>query len=343
MNAREKFRAAMSFASPELTMKTEFGYWASAIRRWLAEGLPQRAPLPQEALDGDLVRGSLPLGSEGGSATRLGSAELSDRNVMPLLGLDSYLAKFPVDFSPGLPRRVLAEDEDWRVFADGYGLTVRVLKKGAATPQVLDYPIKDRRGLESYLERYDGSLMQRRRAEARALAAALRERSYPLRLGGGPFGFTFFARSLMGEAGYMTALYDDPGLVHRFNEFFLNHAMEYWSAVLEAVEVDCVMILEDVAYRGGPMISPAMLESFALPYTARLSDFVRQYGVDCIVVDCDGRIEALIPLWVRGTDEEPEGRIRRPVSWTASRRRGWTPLPPTRRPWTGWASRWASR
>jgi uroporphyrinogen decarboxylase len=304
VNAREKFQAAMSFASPGFTMKTEFGYWAGAIRRWLSEGLPERAALPATVLDGDLVRGSLPLGSESpgcesGTWTRTGSAELVDRNVMPLLGLDSYLAKFPIDFSPRLPKRILEEDDHRRVFTDAYGLTVMVLKDGAATPEVLDYPIGNRRDLEEYLERYDAELVRELQAEVRVLAQGLEERTYPLRLGGGPFGFTFFLRSLMGEVGYMTALYDDPGLIHRFNEFFLNHAMVYWAAILEAVDIDCVMILEDVAYRSGPMISPEMFATFALPYTRRLVDFVRQFGVECIVVDCDGRIDALIPLWVR--------------------------------------------
>ena len=28
----------------------------------------------------------------------------------------------------------------------------------------------------------------------------------------------------MGEVGYLTALYDDPGLIHAFNEFFLGFA-----------------------------------------------------------------------------------------------------------------------
>jgi len=289
----------MSFEPFGGGMKTEFGYWAGAIRRWFAEGLPARVPLPSAALGGDLVRGSLALGSEGETETRAGSAELVDRNVMPLLGLDSYLAKFPIDFSPRLTKRIVEEDEKQRTLTDAYGLTVRVLKDGAATPEVLDYPIKSRADLERYLERYDAGLMRQLQAEARSLAPGLADRSYPIRLGGGPFGFTFFPRSLMGEVGYMTALYEDPGLIHRFNEFFLGHAMEYWGKILDAVEIDCVMILEDVAYRNGPMISPEMFESFALPYTERLVDFVRQFGVDCIVVDCDGRIDALIPLWVR--------------------------------------------
>ena len=298
MTAREKFRAAMRF-EPGVIPKSEFGYWAGAIRRWLSEGLPERVPLPQGVLDGDLVRGSLPLGSESVTETRSGTRELVDRNVLPLLGLDSYLAKFPIDFSPRLPKRVVEEDDHRRVFTDAYGLTVTVLKDGAATPEVRDYPIATRADLDAYLERYDAGLMRQLHAEVRALAAGLTERAYPIRLGGGPFGFTFFPRRLMGEVGYMTALYDDPGMIHRFNEFFLGYAMEYWGAILEAVQIDCVLILEDVAYRGGPMISPEMFEAFAFPYTKRLADFARQFGVDCILVDCDGRIDALIPLWVR--------------------------------------------
>jgi uroporphyrinogen-III decarboxylase len=299
MTARDKFLAVMAFEPGASVPKCEFGYWAGTIRRWLREGLPLREPLPPEALDGDLVRGSLPFGAGAGTTTRTGGSELVDHNVLPFLGLDSYLAKFPLDFSPRLAGSVLSEDARQKTFTDSYGLTVQVLKEHAATPRVLRYPIRSRRDLEDYLTLYDRDVAARLPAPLGLLRESLKNREYPIRLGGGPFGFTFLARSLMGEERFMTALYDEPGLVHRFNEFFLDFAMEYWAPILEATAIDCVILLEDIAYRNGPMISAEMFEAFALPYTARLVDFLRQYRVPGIVVDCDGLLGSLLPLWVR--------------------------------------------
>jgi hypothetical protein len=139
------------------------------------------------------VRGSAPF------AFTDTTSELVDRCVRPAPGLDSYPAKFPIDFSPRLPKRVLAEDEEQRTFADSYGLTVRLLKRRASTPQVLRYPIASRADLEAYLERYDRNYAARLPVPPESLGELLRGREYALRLGGGPFGFTFFARSLLGE------------------------------------------------------------------------------------------------------------------------------------------------
>jgi Uroporphyrinogen decarboxylase (URO-D) len=298
MNAREKFHATMSFeACPNL--KTEFGYWAGTIRRWVKEGLPEQGEVPTSALDGDLVRGSVPFGFESSIVSKAGTTEVVDVNVRPFFGLDSYLAKFPIDFSPRLRRRVIEEDDRRRVFTDSYGVTKLVTKEGAATWHVLEYPVKNRHDFHEYVAWYEKDFASRLPGKLSDLAAALKDRTYPIRLGGEPFGFTYLPRALMGEVGYMTALYDDPALIREMNEFFLDFAMEYWALILGSVKVDCVVILEDVAYRNGPMISPRMFEEFALPYTARLVDFVKQFGVKAIIVDCDGKIDQLIPLWVK--------------------------------------------
>jgi len=299
MTSREKFLAGMRFDTGAPVLKAEFGYWAGAIRRWQHEGLPAARAVPAGVQDGDLVRGSAPFAAADTTTTRTGSGELVDLYVRPALGLDSYPVKFPIDFSPRLPKRVLAEDEEQRTFTDAYGLTVRLLKHRASTPQFLRYPIHSRADLEAYIERYDRNYAARLPVPPERLGELLRGREYGLRLGGGPFGFTFFARSLMGEERYLTALYDEPALIHRFNEFFLNFAMEYWSLILAHADIDWVIILEDIAYRGGPMISPAMFETFALPYTVRFVDFLRQYRVPAVMVDCDGRLDGLLALWVK--------------------------------------------
>lgn len=58
------------------------------------------------------------------------------------------------------------------------------------------------------------------------------------------------------------------------------------------------MILEEVAYKNGPMILRQMLSEFFMPYTVRSMDFLKQFGIRNIFVDCDGKIDELILLWV---------------------------------------------
>lgn len=290
MNAREKFHAVMSFQDSASNMKTEFGYWAGSVRRWFEEGLLRREGIPDYRLDGDLVRGGEPISPD--------SDELVDKNVMPELMLDSYLAKFPVDLSPPLKPELLEENSHYRVVRDSYGITKKQVKDNAATHFNVEFPIKNREDFYRYTEQYDRDMSKRLPRDIASMKNYLQNRNFPVRLGGNPQGFSFFPRYLMGDVQYMLALYDDPGLIKEFNRFFLDFVMEYWSLILTEFDIDCVFVLEDMAYRGGSMISPQMFEEFMAPYYRELVSFVRGFGVEYVFVDCDGLVEELIPLWV---------------------------------------------
>jgi uroporphyrinogen decarboxylase len=280
----------MRFDRDAPNMKAEFGYWAGGVRRWFHEGLPKVDDIPENVLDGDLVRGSSPINQN--------SSELVDKNVMAHLGLDSYLAKFPFDISPMLRPEILEETEHIKVFRDQYGVVKKVIKESAATHFVVSYPIKNRGDFQRYIEHYDEDAGKRLPGKLEKLKAHLKDRDFPIRLGGGPYGFSFFPRYLMGDVGFMLSMYDDPLLIKEFNDFFLKFVMRYWSLILEQFDIDCVLILEDIAYRGGSMISPQMFNEFLAPYYVRFVDFVKQFGINYIFVDCDGLIDELIPLWV---------------------------------------------
>ena len=53
-----------------------------------------------------------------------------------------------------------------------------------------------------------------------------------------------------------------------------------------------------MAYRGGSLISPEMFREFMAPRYRRLASFVRDNGVAEFLVDCDGRLDDLLPLFV---------------------------------------------
>ncbi|MGM0366372.1 MAG: uroporphyrinogen decarboxylase family protein [Actinomycetota bacterium] len=290
MNSREKFNHTLSFDSVSSIPKAEFGYWAGTIKDWGQHGLPLKQKIPEDALDGDLVRGSTPLYK--------GSGELVDRNVMPYLGLDSYLTKFPFDISPRFKTQVIEDNKDEKIYTDNFGLTAKVSKKAASTPMVLKYPIKNKNDFYRYRSYYDDNFKKRLPPNWEKLQASLAQRDFPIRLGGGPFGFSFLGRHLMGEVDFMLNMYDDPQLIKEFNQFYTDFVMSYWAKILEKVDIDCIFILEDVAYRSGSFISREMFMEFLAPYYKKFIDFLKQYRIENIFVDCDGKIEELIPLWI---------------------------------------------
>jgi uroporphyrinogen decarboxylase len=290
MDSREKFNAVMDNQDNTPVLKAEFAYWAGTIRRWLIEGLQEIKPVPVNILDSEPIRGSKTISQE--------YSDKTDANVMPYFDLDSYLEKFPFDISPQLKQEVLSEDESYRIYKDSFGLTKRVSKKISGIPMVLDYPIKDRKSFKNYISAYDEDFSRRLPDDFDRLSASLKNRDFPIRLGGNPLGFSFLARHLMGEVRFMMNMYDDPDLIKDFNRFFLDFVMKYWDIILRKVDIDCIFILEDIAYRSGSFISKEMFEDFLKPYYLEFIDYLGQYGIEHIFVDCDGLIDELIPLWV---------------------------------------------
>jgi len=291
LNSREKFHAVMSNDDIHLNMKTEFGFWASTIKKWFDCGLEKiKNTIPEDTPGGKIVRAS---------ADIEGSDELTDVNTIKYFNLDSYLAKFPFDLSPMLEKKVLQENEHYRIYTDNYGLTIKIIKTSASTPLVIDYPIKTRKDFNKYIEKYDYDFKKRLPVNWQKIKEDLKNRDFPIRLGGGPFGFSFMPRFLMGDVTYMLSMYDDPGLINDFNDFYLDFVIKYWDIILKDIEIDCIFILEDIAYRSGSFISKEMFERFMSPYYIKFIDYLKQYNINNIFVDCDGLIDELIPLWLK--------------------------------------------
>jgi uroporphyrinogen decarboxylase len=53
-----------------------------------------------------------------------------------------------------------------------------------------------------------------------------------------------------------------------------------------------------MCYSGGPLISPRTFEAVLVPHYRRVVDALHRYGVDVVFVDCDGKIDKLLPLWL---------------------------------------------
>jgi len=55
---------------------------------------------------------------------------------------------------------------------------------------------------------------------------------------------------------------------------------------------------EDICYRAGPLVNPEVFKQKVGPHYRRITDLLHQYNIVLVSVDCDGKIDDLIPTWL---------------------------------------------
>src|SRR5450830_435472 len=139
MNSREKFLSCMRMKNNDYSgveiPKAEFGYWAGTIRRWFKEGLPLVSPVPDNYSDGIAIMANKNIYGE--------MEKAGDVNVQPVFGLDQYLTKFPIDYSPMFKKEVISQDDINITYKDEYGVTNKSTINITSLPMELDNPVKD--------------------------------------------------------------------------------------------------------------------------------------------------------------------------------------------------------
>ena len=96
----------------------------------------------------------------------------------------------------------------------------------------------------------------------------------------------------------MYAFHDDPALVHDV----LTHLTELWLALFEEVlgdtDVDYAYWWEDMSFKSGSMVSPRIFAEFLAPVYRRINGFLREHGIDVVLLDTDGNVWDLIPQFL---------------------------------------------
>ena len=135
--------------------------------------------------------------------------------------------------------------------------------------------------------------------------AGWKEKALKLQAEGAPIclqvgGYYGFARSLMGLENLSIAFYDQPELVEEIFE----HRTEYVSQIIEKVLVevrpDFAEFWEDMAFKSGSLVSPVLYRKLARQHYQRITDLLQRYGVDIVLLDSDGNVDELIPIWLDG-------------------------------------------
>ena len=296
MNSREKFLSVMRMEdgcynkSVEIP-KVEFGYWAGTVRRWFSEGLQMISPVPNGISDGIAIMANKNIYHK--------MEKEGDVNIQPVFGLDQYLTKFSVDYSPMFTEEVIKKTDTHIIYKDSYGVTFKNDIHMTSLPMEFSHPVKDWKSWNEYKQYYNQDTIEKRLPpDWEDITNKLKNRDFPIRLGGTNGGFLGFPRQIMGITRYMIALHDDPKLIHDICDTFLNFLLAYYARIIKDVKVDCILIWEDMAGKGGSLISPAHFREFLTPRYKAMVSFARDVGVDIVITDSDGYVEDLIPLIV---------------------------------------------
>ena len=311
MGTRERFLRCMRFEPVSRPPNFELGYWGQTLKRWFREGMPREA-YPWDYLDKRVMK-------SGHVAMRRGV-----RGYEPAMSEVEFLTEpgplyghgyFGIESRPCLPLRlgpmpsfkvrVFEETDRYTLYRDREGRLRKALRVGTvrgtrmSMDTYLDFPVKGREDFEKMKERYDPHDPRRYPPNWPQIVEHYRERDVPLCLvPNGGVGFYSLARQWMGTEGVSKAFFTKASLVHDMMDFIADFTMEVTHKALHDVRPDYFNFFEDFAHKGGPHFSPRIFKEFVLPRYRRVTEFMREHGVDIIWLDSDGNIEVLIPLLI---------------------------------------------
>ena len=272
MNPRERYTAFMRWQSVDRPPLLEWAPWETTIERWMRE-----SGQPREEVLGYLREADL------------------ECNAIVDFGL-----------RPPVQERTLSEDDASRVRVDPMGLVYREYKQGRETsmPEFIQFPVRDAGDWAKLKPRFDPTDPDRYPADWSGQVAHWRREGAIVRLFGASNSYSWgpslygFARTMLGDEQVLYAFYDQPALVHDMMETVTDFCIVALERALREAPVTWVQFWEDMCYKGGPLISPALFRTFMLPRYQRLIEALRRAGAELILVDSDGDVSQLVPLWL---------------------------------------------
>jgi uroporphyrinogen-III decarboxylase len=292
---RERYRAIAHFQR-QGDLFTEDEVWPETLALWVQQGAPK------EILDAESEVFDVYVNSFFRNYFRF-----SNKRVMNEVK-SGWAGDGPTDIGQGIPAmggsplvpafdvNIISEDERTITFINGAGQTMKAMKNKPVMPMFLGWPVKDKASWEALKKKLDPNTPQRWPADWTSYTRSLNEQNDPVVLQVG--GFYGHPRDWIGSENILYMFYDNPGLIEDMMDHMLYLETEIVKKVVKDVKVDEAYYYEDMAYKAGPLISPAMARKFLLPRYKKLNDLLRSNGIDIISVDCDGNNTQLIPFWL---------------------------------------------
>jgi len=279
MNYRENAMKILRYENSDSMPLVAFGYWNETAQKWAEEGHITK--------------------EEAESYEKLGDNSWADQAIMKKLGFDfnwnSCMSPM-ADLLPAFEKQILEIKPDGsRIVRDEKGLIVLEKPGIVSIPAEIGTSLTDREAWETlYLPRLQW-------AEERVNIAGIKKidpnRDTPLALHCGSLIGTM--RNFLGVEQLSYLYVDDEDLFAEIVETFGNLSYQCTKLALETgAKFDYAHFWEDICYKNGPLVNPAVFEELIGPQYKRVTTLLNEHGIDIISVDCDGWIDSLIPTWL---------------------------------------------
>ena len=297
MTPRERFLETLLFGKPDRIPFAPGGPRESTLRAWRAQGLPEGADYL------DIVYGQID--------ARRAEKGLGPSGLLPRRHEEGLDVSFKI--IPTFEEKVLEHKDGHYIVQDWMGAITEisdefdytyirsardfVTRKWHRFPPPRAPPPTRADWEENMKWRFNASDPLRFPEDFEARCARLRDRDYPLTLlFNGPF---WQLREFCGFEGLCMLLLEDPEFVHEMATFWKDFCSEVMERVLQRVVPDMLHFSEDMAFKEHPMIGPEMTEALCGPAYRQWNDQARAAGVKVFSIDSDGRIDALIPVYLK--------------------------------------------
>ena len=273
MNDRQRFLATMQFQPHDRCPMWDFGFWKETLALWHAEGLP-------DTVD-------------------------TNAKAARYFGMDDFDARFEPQFEllPEFPRETVRENDQYRWVRRADGVVEMWLKQGTAIPEPSEYLLTGRETWPEYKRRLNPADPARVPADFAQQVARYADatRTGPISIWAGSLYGEL--RNWIGVEALSLMLYDDRLLVEEMVELRAECILQPLARALEiargqGVTFDYAAMWEDICFNRGPLIAPKMFSEIAARHYRRITDLLASYGCRVVQLDCDGKIDDLVSIWL---------------------------------------------
>ena len=278
MNHRERAMAVLRYQPYDRLPVVHFGFWTETLEKWAQEGhvSPEVAAAWGDGNDADRV---------------LTEALGFDFNWSTTVGGNSNLF-------PAFPRKVIRTLADGsRHVQNGEGMVVLEKDGAGSIPMEIGHLLEDREAWETLYKpklqweagRVDHDHMIKLRNESAA-------RTTPLGVHCGSLYGQI--RNWLGVEGISYLQADDEDLYAEMIDTVGALSLRVLEEVLSyGVTFDYAHFWEDICFKNGPLVQPAVFREHVGPWYKKITALLRQHDIDIVSLDCDGLIDALVPIW----------------------------------------------
>jgi len=201
---------------------------------------------------------------------------------------------FGLDISPRYERKILEENDRWRIETTSYGVTLRQFKELDATPEFLDFKVNSsevwqdaKRRMQDLTNRIDWKRLERDyprwKAEGRWTSA------------GFWFGFDVTHAGMVGTETVLIAMLEEPEWIMDVFDTYLSSCETLFDQIWDAGYVfDEMMWYDDMGYKGTTFFSPAIYRQLVQPFHKRAVEWAHRKGIYARLHSC-GDVRTLLP------------------------------------------------